>query len=564
MIFISNAKTLYNKIRFISITVFVVVLFNYFSFHSLLNCEDLHYTFLFKEFYFNPWIWETIKKSYFIVVIFSWILISINLYNKLSFKSQDSKCSSQSTDNSSNLSLNVGIDQTKLLPVVIPEKGLYQNILITGTIGTGKTSSAIYPFIYQLLSKNIGMLILDVKGNLHIKVKELAKKYNRNVRVIELSGKETYNPLDKPNLKPSVLANRLRTILSLFSNQNVTDTYWMDKVELYLTECIKLCRMYNKDYVTFVELHKLIYDKKYLKEKIESVKDLFLQNKLTYNQTYDFSTCIDFFQNEFQTLDSKVLSIIQSEISRITQLFINDLDIKETFCPKKENISFRGFENLGNDIVVLNMNVAEYRNLAKIMAAYLKLDFQSEVLMKLAKKQNISPVAFVCDEYSEYVTENDASFFSQSREAKCINIISTQSYTSLLNAVKDQNSAKVIIQSLVNKIWFRTDDIFTIEEAQKQLGKEDKVKFSRSLSENAKETKYNYILKTFRSENSNLSESISTQIQHDFIFDINTFSMELKTFEAICFLTTGKEILKPAKVRLTPIFELENKTRKFI
>lgn len=540
------------------------MLFNYFSFHSLLNCEDLHYTFLFKEFYFNPWIWETIKKSYFIVVIFSWILISINLYNKLSFKSQDSNCSSQSTDNSSNLSLNVGIDQTKLLPVVIPEKGLYQNILITGTIGTGKTSSAIYPFIYQLLSKNIGMLILDVKGNLHIKVKELAKKYNRNVRVIELSGKETYNPLDKPNLKPSVLANRLRTILSLFSNQNVTDTYWMDKVELYLTECIKLCRMYNKDYVTFVELHKLIYDKKYLKEKIESVKDLFLQNKLTYNQTYDFSTCIDFFQNEFQTLDSKVLSIIQSEISRITQLFINDLDIKETFCPKKENISFRGFENLGNDIVVLNMNVAEYRNLAKIMAAYLKLDFQSEVLMKLAKKQNISPVAFVCDEYSEYVTENDASFFSQSREAKCINIISTQSYTSLLNAVKDQNSAKVIIQSLVNKIWFRTDDIFTIEEAQKQLGKEDKVKFSRSLSENAKETKYNYILKTFRSENSNLSESISTQIQHDFIFDINTFSMELKTFEAICFLTTGKEILKPAKVRLTPIFELENKTRKFI
>lgn len=540
------------------------MIFNYFFFHSLFNCEELQYTFLFKEFYFNPWTWEKIKNYYSIVVIISWILISISFYNKLSFTSQDDSKPINSTNTASDLSLTLGKNKDSLLPVIIPEKGLYQNVLITGTIGTGKTSSAIYPFIHQLLKHDMGMLILDVKGNLHIKVKEMAKKLNKKVRVIELSGKETYNPLDKPHLKPSILANRLRTILSLFSNQNATDTYWMDKVELYLTECIKLCRMYNDNYVTFTELHKLIYDKKYLKEKIEFVKNLFLQNKLNYNQTYDFSTCIDFFQSEFQTLDSKVLSIIQSEISRITQLFINDLDVKQTFCPNKEDITFNGFENLGNDIVVLNMNVAEYRNLAKVMAAYLKLDFQSEILMKLAKKQNISTVAFVCDEYSEYATENDASFFSQSREAKCINIISTQSYTSLLNAVREQNAAKVIIQSLVNKIWFRTDDIFTIEEAQKQLGKEDKIKYSRSMSENAKETKYSYILKTFRSENSNLSESISTQVQHDFVYDINAFSMELKTFEAICFITTGQEILRPQVVRLTPIFEIENKAKKFI
>lgn len=540
------------------------MIFNYFFFHSLFNCEELHYTFLFKEFYFNPWTWEKIKNYYSIVVVISWILISISFYNKLSFTSQDDSKSINSTNTASDLSLTLGKNKDSLLPVIIPEKGLYQNVLITGTIGTGKTSSAIYPFIHQLLKHDMGMLILDVKGNLHIKVKEMAKKLNKKVRVIELSGKETYNPLDKPHLKPSILANRLRTILSLFSNQNATDTYWMDKVELYLTECIKLCRMYDDNYVTFTELHKLIYDKKYLKEKIEFVKNLFLQNKLNYNQTYDFSTCIDFFQSEFQTLDSKVLSIIQSEISRITQLFINDLDVKQTFCPNKEDITFNGFENLGNDIVVLNMNVAEYRNLAKVLAAYLKLDFQSEILMKLAKKQNISTVAFVCDEYSEYATENDASFFSQSREAKCINIISTQSYTSLLNAVREQNAAKVIIQSLVNKIWFRTDDIFTIEEAQKQLGKEDKIKYSRSLSENAKETKYSYILKTFRSENSNLSESISTQVQHDFVYDINAFSMELKTFEAICFITTGQEILRPQVVRLTPIFEIENKAKKFI
>lgn len=499
------------------------------------------------------------------VILISWILISNNLFNKLSFPIlEKTKKIVDKNQDKNNISLYVGTNQLENSPVIIPEKGLYQNILITGTIGTGKTSSAMYPFVDQLLKHNLGMLILDVKGNFHIKVKEMAKKYNRKVRVIELAGAETYNPLDKPHLKPSILANRLRTILTLFSNQHATDTYWLDKVELYLTECIKLCRMYNDGYVTFVELHKLIYDKKYLKEKIECVKDLFLSKKLDYNQVYEFSTCIDFFQTEFQTLDSKILSIIQSEVSRITQIFINDLDVKHTFSPSKKDITFKGFENLKNEIVVLNINIAEYRNLSKILAAYLKLDFQSEVLMRLSKEKTIQPVAFVCDEYSEYATENDANFFSESREAKCINIISTQSYTSLLNAVREQAAAKVIIQSLVNKIWFRTDDIFTIEEAQKQLGKEDKIKFSRSISENAKETNYNYFLKTFRSENSNLSESITTQVQHDFIYDINTFSIELKIFHAICFISTGQEILKPCIVKLLPYHEHTPNSKKFI
>ena len=414
----------------------------------------------------------------------------------------------------------------------------------------------MYPFLDQFLKQNLGMLILDVKGNFHKKVLELNKIYNRKVIIIELNGQYTYNPLDKPNLKASIIANRLRTILTLFSNQHSTDTYWLDKVEIFLTECIKLCRLYNDNYVTFLELHKLVNNLPYLQEKINFIKDRFLSNKLSQNEIYDFKTCLDFFSSEYQTLDSKVLSIIQSEITRITQLFVSDLEISNTFCPPKNKVNFSGFSLNSNEIVVLNMNVAEYRNLAKIIATYLKLDFQSEVLMRLSKHSTFPPLAFLCDEYHEYATENDADFYAQSREAKCISVVSTQSYTSLLKAVKDPNSAKVIIQNLVNKIWFRTDDNFTIEEAQKQLGKEDKTKLTRSISENAKESKYSYIFKTFKSDNSSLSESVSTQIYHDFIYDFNSFSRELKTFQAICFLSNGSEILKPQVIQLKPIHTL--------
>jgi len=143
----------------------------------------------------------------------------------------------------------INLSLVKILKIILlslfQKKAYIKICLLHGTIGTGKTSSAMYPFTKQLIQMGYGMLILDVKGNFHRKVKEIADKNNRNVITIELGGKYTYNPLDKTNLKPSILANRLKTILTLFSNSNTSDTYWLDKVELYLTECIKLCRLYN-------------------------------------------------------------------------------------------------------------------------------------------------------------------------------------------------------------------------------------------------------------------------------------------------------------------------------
>lgn len=416
------------------------------------------------------------------------------------------------------------------------------------------------PLLKQLIkqdSPNLGMLILDVKGNFYKIVKKYSKEYDRldSLIIIELGSNVKYNPLDKPNLKPSVLANRLKTILELFSSNN-SDSYWLDKSEQVITEAIKLCRLYNNGYVTFVELHNLINYDDYFQTKIEFLRKAFQSGTLSHEKIYDLYSSLNFFENEFKHLDSRTLSIIKSEITRITSTFISDYDILSTFCPDKSEINFFGFESLirENKIVVLNMNIARYKNLSKIIAAYLKLDFQSEVLIQLSNKKTISPTVFMCDEYHEYVTLSDSDFFAQSREAKCINIVATQSYTSLLNTLKDESSVKVILQNLVNKLWLRTDDIFTIESAQKQIGREDKIKYSKNISENAGETNYNYFTNSLESKKSNISESISTQIHTDFVYDTNFFTQNLKTFSCLAFLSDGTQILPPCKIDLFPSF----------
>ena len=243
-------------------------------------------------------------------------------------------------------------------------------------------------------------------------------------------------------------------------------------------------------------------------------------------------------------------------MTRITNTFISDYDVVKTFCAPKEKLTFTGFDNVIKEgkIVVLNMNVAEYTLLSKIIAAYLKLDFQTEVLKNLSNGTT-KTTAFICDEYDKYCTKTDADFFSVSREAKCINIVSTQSYSSLKNTLKDDSSVKVITQNLINKIWFRTDDIFTIDEAQKQLGKEEKEKTSRSISENASQTNFSYITNTLNSQNSNISETYNTYSQNDFIFETNYFTQNLETFTAVTFLSDGNKIYKPSKIELFPYFK---------
>ena len=425
----------------------------------------------------------------------------------------------------------------------------------------------MYPLTSQILKyneinphKKIGMLILDVKGNYYKQVKKYAKQYNieKDLIIIELGANINYNPLFKPNTKASVLANRLRRILELFSENN-QESYWLDKAEQILTEAIKLCRIYNNQYVTFAEIHKLIINKEYYKEKIKKIRDIFILGKLNKKQIHDLNTAIEFFENEFYSLDDRTKNILKSEITRITNTFISDYDIIKTFSPQKEDLKFKGFEEVleKGKIVVLNMNIAEYKNLSKIIAAYLKLDFQSEILKALSKEK-AKTCAFICDEYAEYATKSDSDFFSLSREAKCINIVSTQSYSSLKNTLKDDTAVKVIIQNLINKIWFRTDDILTVEEAQKQLGKEEKTKTSKNISENAKETKYNYLTKDLINKDGSISESFNIYTQNDFVYDTNFFTQELETFSALCFLSDGKKILKPKKIKMKPYF-LENK-----
>lgn len=119
-----------------------------------------------------PEVWNLLKKLYIIFFIISNLIYSNIFYNKILlkiFKNKSDKINikNNKTENinnifnniffnnnisenefkqSKNLELNIGLDEKINKNIIVPESGLYQNFLITGTIGSGKTSAAMYPF----------------------------------------------------------------------------------------------------------------------------------------------------------------------------------------------------------------------------------------------------------------------------------------------------------------------------------------------------------------------------------------------------------------------------------
>ena len=423
------------------------------------------------------------------------------------------------------------------LPIYLNYDGLYQNVLITGSIGSGKTSSAISNILDGLLKNNTYGLLIDVKGNYIDTVRKIAKKYKKenDIVLISMENDFKYNPLNKPKLSSIELANYMIKVLKVLSNGNSnSDPFWLDKSESYIRDFITLIRVYNNGFVNFMELHKLVTSNNYIEEKLSMVKDKILNNEFNDSSLFEINSAINNIKNEYMKLDERVIGIIKSEITRLTNIFVADYNVYDKFCTENNILNF-----LDSKIVVLSMNIGQNRFLSKVISTYLKLDFQQQIL---SRKNLNNPVFFICDEFQEIVNSEDANFFSISREYKSINVISAQSYTSIINSLQDENSARVIIQNLVNKIWFRNDDMFTVKEIINQIGKEEKNIETVSYTETGQNSRYSILNNKFKDYKTGLSKSYSVNKKDEYKINEEYITNKLNTFEAMCFLSDGNKI----------------------
>ncbi len=439
--------------------------------------------------------------------------------------------------------------------LVIGLDGMVGNFLITGSIGTGKTAGVFRVILFQLLSKHFNnpdkkycALILDVKGNLSRWVIAVTKLLGRtkDLKIIKIGGEWCYNPLDKPNLLPLEIANRCKEILETLGGKSM-ESFWIDKARDYISESIKIIRIYNSGYVNMFELKKFALDDTYQKSKLEFLKVWIQSGKITNaDAIHDYETALEFFK-EMGSLAKDGKSYIISEITRITDPFISSKDVMDTFSPSQSNSNFKGFETVIDEgqIVCFSIASKKYPMLSKIIAAYLKLDYQNQVLSTYDNPSKVSRdrvKVLACDEHTNYVTKSDGYYNAESREIKGVSIYATQSFTDYLDVFKDEATVRKLTQNVVNKIFLRTDDKYSANIMKDLIGQFNKTKYTETTTESAQRSDASYAIKKVVGQHKNINTSIGKSTEKEFYFTESFLTKELNTGQSVSFLFDGQKI----------------------
>jgi hypothetical protein len=166
--------------------------------------------------------------------------------------------------------------------LTVPERGLFTGIAIFGAVGSGKTSSCLYPFAEQILSfkalnkdERIGGLILEVKGDFCRRVKEILERYGRGEDYIEISldSEYRYNPLHN-NLDAYALAFSIASLLNnLFGRGK--EPFWQ-QAYTNLVKFIILLYKVAFGYVTLFDVYHCAISPPFLEQRIYEAEEIIL------------------------------------------------------------------------------------------------------------------------------------------------------------------------------------------------------------------------------------------------------------------------------------------------
>jgi len=455
------------------------------------------------------------------------------------------------------------------------DKALNGGVLITGSIGSGKTVSALIPIVEQIITnfeKFPAILALDPKNTFNKDLIKLLKEKNQIDRLLhlKLGGDVTINPFYKEQILKDgnfiEVANMFRRASDNFMGDKSGSVFWDESAFNLLKNAVIFSgAMYG--YITMEHIYNTLLesvDNDSITKMVADLRTISENGKFDAEELFNINSAIRYFTKEFDKLDSKIKTGVLSTATVFLNMF-QEYQANKIFCPKKESLTISSFNKLIESGKILIFDIQK-EGLAAPMATFIKLMYMQAVLdrtkEKYATDTNKMPHALiVADEYQDVVTAtskglSDVSVLAKGRSSKLIFLAASQSLSSMSSAIKNEKASKTLFQNFRTKIALHSSDLDTINLIKELVGKEDIKRHSHSISELSQKAQRNIIQGGFDSDESNISESMSTSTHKDYTVTAKDFST-LNTFEALAIVYNGvsstfkRVCLKPAYLEQT-------------
>lgn len=342
-----------------------------------------------------------------------------------------------------------------------------RHILITGDIGSGKTTSGFHSILFQLTQNvsNWGGLVLGVKGNEAAYIHELLTTFGRasdhiNLEVRPSNASTNWEPPHRYNLLsdrqiPWMTHAKIIVDIAASMTSGQQHSFFRPMAQIALANAFALIEEHDRP-VTLTRAYEILSSPETAARYI---------NKFTKPSATDKQRALaEFFKTNFTAAKAyEQREAVSATITTYLGFFMNS-DVAKVFCSEEKN-TFSFDEINRGSVLTLSMpqTLATER---RYIQTYLKILFYIHALRRLDKPQsqrrNENLLLLVADEFQGVVTSSDDGIsdynvIDRIREANAALIAGMQSELSL-DPVIGERKRKVLTLNLRTRFIFRAAD----------------------------------------------------------------------------------------------------------
>lgn len=423
-------------------------------------------------------------------------LAQLNEVERVGEKEEDLVTIGEATGHFNFRGLLTGPRQNQKMRLAISD--LFQNTIVLGGTGSGKTRTIILPVITQLISQqdkqDISLYVTDSKGVLWKDVAEIAENLGKKVQVIGVGEHEMgVDLLD--GISPSFASDLIKSVMRQLGGANADD-FWPNMATTLTRHVFTVLRAWERteggiEYAessserpySLVSAYRLALDAKNVDGWMKQIEaDILNCIETDYSAISDFAksdlySSLSYLRNTWPTMASDTRSGIEGNVTNALGGFEADVRLREKFASgEKADITID--ECWGKKITCVNLPDSELGNAGKIINVFLKTLLFNKAKLRQAVDPNIAQkqqLAFIGDEYQSIITADvsgisDATFPNISRSTGLFYIVASQGIVGLEQAI-GQYAAANFMNNMRNKIFLQIEESATMNFAKMLAGK---------------------------------------------------------------------------------------------
>lgn len=340
--------------------------------------------------------------------------------------------------------------------VALSIEDLCRHTIIFGNSGAGKTTRAFNPMLQDMLGTlDAGAFVLAVKSEAVYESAEIARRAGREYLVVQ-PGSEI--GLDLLTGSPDVDAMYFRDTFGRMSDETKT---WIDAAVTRMRNALRMLSAAGPQYYTFDHLTAYIFDDMFASEIRIFVKERLRNLRSDTDEAWTIREAVSYEEKRYWAFTPETRQAIQFAVSQLLEP-LRDVQIAKTFARKNNLISIDSV--FDGKVIILHIPRSRYERAAQAIYTLAKRRFFTAVENRRANHMldQTRPVIFAVDEYQLCISETDVQSLGVIRSAGCMLLATTQGVSSLYTVLA-RDVVDAALQNFTQKIFFKTDDHWTLE-----------------------------------------------------------------------------------------------------